>query len=449
MEFLKIKSLIKWKYFPFVILGIGMFIIHTCINLGWGDDKEMFYPILQEGNSNMISFLNDRYHSWSSRIFIEALLVILVHLEPLWRILDTAIIILGAVSISKLVPSHHERATNWIIIGLLFMYPFTHMGSAGWMATTLNYLWPLSFGLIAMIPIKKTLFNEKIFWYEYLLYIPALIFSANQEQMSAILFAVYLMVSIYLFFNKKMNGFLFIQTIICLMSILFILTTPGNEIRKISEVGRWFPDYNNISFIRKIEMGFSSSWFEFVMKPNVIFIVFSLLLMIGMMTTQKNKTYQWIAFVPITSSLIFGLLSPVLGGLFPGFFEIKNSMTQYGTGVNFVSIISWIPDIILSLVFLSILVSLFLVFSDKKYSIVTIFIILLGFGSRLLMAFSPTIWASVERTFIFMYFAFLICSVFLYVEIVKVRLNKYGTIIKIILLILALLSFLNTLYTLE
>lgn len=444
MEFSKNKllNLIKSRYFPFVIITIGMFLIHTCLKLGWGDDT--LFQTLKDDNSVLI----DRYHGWSSRIIIEALLIIMVHLEPIWRVLDTAIIVLIALSISKLVPSHNASRTNWLIIGILFMYPFIHMSSAGWIATTLNYLWPLAFGLFSMVPIKKILFYERISWYEFIFYIPALIFAANQEQMCAILFVVYFTFTIYLLIHKRINMFMILQTCICFMSIIFILSTPGNVKRKNSEIQTWFPDYINISFIRKIEMGFSSSWFEFVMKPNVIFTVFCILLLLCMMVTQKKKLYKWIAFIPLASSLIFGLFSNVLSEAFPAIQKINNSMTQYGTRANFASIISWIPDIILAVVFISILISLYFIFINKKYAIVTIFIIMLGFGSRMIMAFSPTIWVSGERTFIFMYFSFIICSIILFQVIFKSEISKFDTFTKSIISILALLSFLNTLYLL-
>lgn len=446
----KMQTLIRWRYLPFYILTVGMFIIHFSLKLGWGDDKTMFFDALREDNTNLIPFLVDRYYSWSSRIIIEALLIVIVHTEPIWRLLDTAIIVLCAVSISKLIPSNNVSRMNWLIICMLFMYPFINMSSAGWIATTLNYFWPLAFGLFAMIPIKKILYHNKISWYEYLFYFPALIFAANQEQMCAILFTVFLIFTMYIsLIHKKINTFMILQTLICFISIIFILTAPGNYERKNSEIQTWFPDYINISFIRKIEMGFSSTWFEFVMKPNVIFTVFCTLLFLCMVITQKKQLYIWIASIPLAASLIFGIFSKVLGETFPAILEIKNSITQYGTGVNFASIRSWIPDSIIALVFISILISLFLIFNNKKNSVVMILIILLGFGSRMIMSFSPTIWASVERTYIFMYFAFIICSVFLYQVILTTEMSKFDPFIKIILSMITVLSFFNTLYLID
>jgi hypothetical protein len=446
VEFLKnkVQTLKMGHYLPFIILTIGIFVIHASLKLGWGDDKIMFYDALKEDNSNLIPFLVDRFHSWSSRVIIEALLIILVHVEQIWRLLDTAMILLIAVSISKLVPLNNASRTNWLIICMIFIYPFINMSSAGWIATTLNYIWPLAFGLLAMVPIKKILFHDKISWYEYILYFIALVFAANQEQMCAILFVVFLTFTMYIFLiHKKIYAFMILQTIICILSIIFILSTPGNYVRKNSEIQTWFPEYINISFIRKIEMGFSSSWFEFVMEPNAVFIVFCTLLFLCMLIAQKKHLYIWIASIPLATTLIFGIFSNVLGEVFPIIQEIKNSITQYGTGVNFTSIRSWIPDLILTLVLISILISLFFTFNNKKYSVLTMFIIMLGFGSRMIMSFSPTIWASAERTFIFMYFAFIFCSVMLYQVILTTGISKFDPFIKIIVSIVRYCHFLT------
>ena len=46
-------------------------------------------------------------------------------------------------------------------------------------------------------------------------------------------------------------------------------------------------------------------------------------------------------------------------------------------------------------------------------------IFLAGFASRMIMAFSPTLYASSTRTFIFMYFSIIICGTFIFKEILN------------------------------
>ncbi|MEI8199508.1 MAG: DUF6056 family protein [Eubacteriales bacterium] len=420
MKFLKGKliKLYKWHYFPFVIFAVGMSVIHAFMTMGFGDDSS-FSIVLSDNNVTVISYIITRYNLWSSRVFIEATLVLLARLPLLWKILDTAVVVLSAVSISKLIPTVNARKTNWIITCILFIYPFQQMSSAGWIATTLNYYWPLAFGLFAMIPIRKILFNEKIRKYEYVFYSLALLYAANQEQMCAILLAVYPAFTIYLFLKKRLRSYMILQSLISVASLVFIFTCPGNFARKSQEIGNWFPQYDGISFIHKIEMGFSSSLFEFIMKPNFVFAVFCGTLFLCMLISHKDTKYRIIAAVPFVSCLIFGVFSESFGGLFPKIIAVKRSMTELGTVADWTSWRSWVPDILLLSICLCILFSLYNVFKNKNYSILSIFIILLGFGSHMIMAFSPTIWVSGERTYIFMYFSFMICTVFLYQMIIK------------------------------
>ena len=227
----EIVKLYKWRYFPFVVLTLGMLIFHSTIKLGWGDDHD-YTMVLNKGNLNVIPFIIHRYYNWSSRLIIESFLIILVHFQWLWRILDTAVMVIISVSISKLIPSSDIRKSNWIIAGLVFIYPISHMNSAGWIATTMNYSWPLAFGLFSMIPIKKILFDEKIKSFEYILYILAILFALNQEQMCAIVLSVYLVFTVYLVLKRRPNLFMIIQSLLSIASIIFILTCPGNYVGK-------------------------------------------------------------------------------------------------------------------------------------------------------------------------------------------------------------------------
>ena len=77
------------------------------------------------------------------------------------------------------------------------------MNSAGWAATTVNYMWPLATCLYALIPIRKIWDGEKIKFWEYPLYIIATLFSANQEQACCILVGTYILFTIFMIIKNK------------------------------------------------------------------------------------------------------------------------------------------------------------------------------------------------------------------------------------------------------
>lgn len=417
-----------------------MMIFHFAVPLGTYDDP-WFSEVLQR--TDMISFLISRYNEWTSRLLIEGTLIIMVHFETVWRICNLILVVLVAIIISKIFVKTNIRSTNWIITVLMFLYPISQMGATGWIATTLNYFWPLTFGLIAIIPIKKIQNEEKISWVEYVIYSISMIYSINQEQMCLILLAVYGVFLTYQIINRKTCGFAIFSLALCASSLIFILTCPGNLARKIAETGKWFPEFANLNLIRKIEMGFSSSLYEFVMKPNFVFIVFCGLLFISVVLKHQKNSYRAIAAIPFVSSIVFGLFGNAVGVIFPGILKIINSMTKIGTGINFSSVKSWIPDLILLLVCLSIIISLVLAFEKKSDSLLVIFILILGFGSRMVMSFSPTIWASGTRTFIFMYFSLIIISVILYNNILKNKNIRFNGLFALTISTISFLSLTN------
>ena len=91
-----------------------------------------------------------------------------------------------------------------------------------------------------------------------------------------------------------------------------------------------WPGYSEMSFIRKIEMGYSSTWYEMIMQPNLLFTLFCGLIFVGIQLKYDKSLYRWLAFLPLLTSLDFGLFSPVLGGIFPFVSHIQGVLTDYG-----------------------------------------------------------------------------------------------------------------------
>lgn len=439
----KISNIYRWDYFPFVIYAIILLLGRLLIPLDFGDD--IYFSNALNGQ-NFIDYLVTRYNTWTSRILIEAVLVLVAKHNLLWRILDVGIMILTAVSISKLTTEHPSRNINWIIMYLSATLSYTIYNSAGWMATTLNYSWPLALGLFSMISIKKIILNQKIRGFEYALYIIAFIFAANAEQMCAILLGIYFVFTLYIYQSKKnVNWYMIVQTLIGIASLVFVMINPGNKMRQDTVYSMW-PEYSEMSFFRKIEMGYSSTWYEMIMQPNLLFTVFCVLVFLGVFLKYDKSIYRWLASIPLMASLIFGALSNVLSGMFPFITHIQGAITDYGTGINLSSFRSMVPDLILTVVFLTILISLFLIFDDKKYAVFSILVVLVGFASRMILILTPQIRGAGSRVFIFMYFSLILVSVLLYQVILKSNSDLHVKVSKNFIYVIGCLALLSNFY---
>lgn len=411
-------------YLPFTVLFLFMIFIHFNIDLGWGDDV-YFANIFGEAGPSLEKWWENivwRYNNWSSRLVIESILYFLAPYPLLWRILDTAMMVWIAVGFSIFFNDDKRMGTNWIIVLSIMCFPFESMSTAGWIATSVNYLWPLAAGLVVLVPLNNIIKKKNTSNIIKIIAFLATFLATNQEQMCFIICALYAFFLCYLFLKKeKINFFLKLEAVVCILNLFFILTCPGNQVRKVSEIETWFPSYTQLSFLRKVEMGYSSSLYEFFMKLNLVFVLFAviLVLVVYLNKSKYNKIYFALSMVSLVTSVIMGLLYNITKDIFPFITSLSQKMTDIGTGISISNLTSWIPDMFITGVFFCIIICLGICFMNKSKSIFACYILFIGLLSRWIMGFSPTIWASNTRTFIFMYFSFIALIVILFDELEK------------------------------
>jgi hypothetical protein len=367
----------------------------------------------------------------------------------IWVIADTAMVVVAAVSITKLAGYKEKRSTNWFLVCMILVYPFHHMSTAGWKATTVTYLWSLALGLFSMIPIRKHFDGKEFRPYEYIFYLAALVYGVNQEQMAAVTTGIFIVALLYFIREKKFHWFIALETFIATFGFVMALFTPGNEKRALDETLIWFPEYGNLSLFNKIEIGFSSAGYKLIFNSNWVFIIFALILCVIVWKKYGDTLYRIIASIPLIISLVFGPFKGILEEGFPGIITITEALTEYGTITteNYLEASSYFPIIIIGIVIGSILLSFYLIYENSIYSLFMGYLFLVGFASRIVMAFSPTVWASSWRTYIYMYFSVIVITVFLFQKLMEFRPFKYENQLKMGLVFIAAISFISTMIT--
>ena len=218
-----LNRLYQWDSFPFVILVSGMILLHLTITYGTVDDSWCLDNLVLDKNGwsissflgmDLRSYFVYRYQTWSSRLVIEYVALMIISHRILWTAVNLAMILLIARCVSVYFPSENTRKKNWLITCLMFIFPFQITGDTGWVATSMNYLWVLALGLYAMMSVYKAFQGIRMKWYEYLLCTIALFYAVNAEQMCAVLLAVFLISTIYLLKTKKINIYIMFQTLI-------------------------------------------------------------------------------------------------------------------------------------------------------------------------------------------------------------------------------------------
>ncbi len=189
----KIKKFLESGRGALLALFILEIVLMMFITPNKHDDKVFLESVT---GTSIWSYVGPRYYNWSSRLIIEFVLCGVLKISKyLWILLEALMVTLAGYSISKLFVKNNENKFENIImlVSMILIYPITQMNSAGWAATTINYMWPLATGLFALIPIRKIWDGEKIKFWQYPLYTVGLIFGSNQEQACAILFGTYIL----------------------------------------------------------------------------------------------------------------------------------------------------------------------------------------------------------------------------------------------------------------
>lgn len=402
----KILKVVKSKWFFFVFLFIFLLVLHSFMNFS-NDDINFFSNQLDV--MSWFDFIKMRYQIWTSRLLIEGLLVYLSRTVFLWRIINSFVICLLVFSIDRLIFSE-RKVSNLIFISLIcFIYPYWNMKEAGFCATTLNYLWPLTFLVFSFIPLRDLWERKELKKRVIPFYLLAFVYACNQEQAVCVGLVVSLFMLILSKDNKVLRNYSLVMFLISGISLGFILTCPGNDIRSMAEINNWYPDYVHADLFDKFYLGVVSTCYLLIRN---IFVLWLFSLVLGVLVLKKvNKFFP--KFVAILQFLFISVLAVFRG--YTWFFNYHYDIFEYFTDVGNVFQFQFKNIIVLCLCLGMVLIFCYLLYMLlQKKSCFIIFILLLGCGTRLLMGFSPTIFASGSRTMIFLYFAILFIIIYLW-----------------------------------
>lgn len=398
-------------WLPSLFLVLMLLPFHMLVPF-FGDDT---YYQTQNLDAN---FLLMRYTFWSSRLLIDFVVMLFVRCFWLWKIINVCIIVLLNYMLQKIF----VKSTNgkWLVAALVLLYPIFHMSTAGWIATTVNYAWPLAFGLVGIYPAIKVYREERIRFFEYPIYIISLLYGANQELMVVVILAIYAVMIIVLLrkdgLTKKL-AFPTAQFLLSVASIVFIITTPGNMARYQSEIATFFLDYEMLSIPRKLSLGFSRTLSHLFFSRNMLFLVLCIGVCLLVWLRRKEWLARVIALVPLIVCLLFGFNAAGERGLFLGkLVSVANRHHGLLDVANYYDKKAFVCFFILGISTICLGISLFIAFEKPSNSWIAIGILALGLGTSMMMAFSPTVWASGDRTYIFLYYALICVTLLMYRE---------------------------------
>lgn len=411
---------------PIIGFFILMLALHAVMTF-LGDDIG-YAKVLS--NQSLIDFLSFRYYEWSSRLIIDCLTAILAKQNYLiWKILDIILYTLGVNLLIKFINKDNNKYTALIGVSLFLMYPFFDMAGAGWIATTLNYLWCFVFAMISFIPLINEINGKKTSIFIYIISILSLIYAVSQEQSCLLILVINALYLIYCIIKKQnISRFNVLIVIISALSLTMILTSPGNAKRMIVETARYYAEYVNFGIIEKLYLG-TIPTVGILLKDKVLFTVFYIILSASALLKTKNKYIKYLLYfnillilflvffktlidiASIPTYLKIGLLhNPIIVSAFSTVDSITKSMPVINDTIRLLTY-QGLPNAVTVPAVLTVLISIYLILSScwmifkifGKEQLFPLILFIVGFISRLAVGFSPTIFASGSRTAFFFY----------------------------------------------
>lgn len=428
------------KYYPYIIFFALMLFLHLFANI-YRDDTAYSLALTER---SMMDFLIFRYNTWTSRILIDGVIAILTRQNIIiWAILNSLLYTVSSYYVIKLV--NKRKIENIVILGLLLflIYPFLDMSTAGWIATTVNYLWPFSLGVISFLPMINKSNNEETSKLGYLIAIIALIFATNHEQSCLLILGIH---ALYLFnsiINKqKISKFNLFALAISIFGLVFFLTCPGVPLRVAEAIPEWYPDFPKLGILQKIYLG-TIPTISVLLENKVVILLFYGLLNICAILKTKNKYLKIFAGANIGLILCLTVLKELLFVILPG---LEKPFLVF--------VMHSVPNMTERPVIVVIVISAYLILSSC-YILYRIFdrnlfppiLFLAGFMSRFMLGFSPTVFASSTRTALYFYMILIMLTLMIIKKLYdENRIDeRWEIIITATFVVLAAFNYFNTL----
>ncbi len=394
-----------WKnerWAPYLVLFIIMLALHLQFTLGTGDDVMNKYMVR---DYNLVLRLAEMYQTWSARQLVDAVMYLFSALPYwVWRVVNPIVLTLGTYFAARLLQVEQKPQYLCSLAGLVLCYQWVNLTSAGWICTTLGFLWPLTAGLCALQPHVNTARGQKTPLWQSVLLLPLFLYAVNMEQFLVFVLLLLLVYGGYLLVTKqKLHWYLLAQLGLCFAALVYFLTCPGVVQRTLNEMAVSFKDFAMRSLLQKIELGLANGFYNLIYEVNYLFFLLCLLLFLCIWRQYQSAAYRLMAAVPLGVVSVLGLFGNQMCALFQKLTFFQHALTS--TGMITVATAGtpkrYIAFLLLCVIFSLCIVNLYLAFGHTRDAVLGITLLCAGFSSHAMMGFSTSIWTSGVRTAFF------------------------------------------------
>lgn len=183
-----------------------------------------------------------------------------------------------------------------------------------------------------------------------------------------------------------------------IQATVFFVFCPGNRVRLDKSIKLFFPDFNKLSFLRKFEIGYSASGNRIFFTGTLPMLFFFAVILFAVCVMRKNRYTRIMATIPFLTVLSFFFYTWIVDVIKVSEISANSQFGQFlakfsrlGTGINLVHPLTWIPDLLITLLILFTSFSVWELFSNFEESLLAVLVLAMGYCSKIILAFSPTI----------------------------------------------------------
>lgn len=382
--------------YPIIIISVFCLIVLLRINFVMGSDDERYSMALNNQDFGLLRINN--------RVLVNVTAVLVEYCGiGFWRICNLIVCVCMFLYWIKIVlvltESEANPYINIIFCSILFVVPVNVLSSGMfWVTGSFSYLWGVAGCLMYLYPFLCKASGKPCGNASIVLAILGGIYAGNLEQTSVVqtCFAAVILVFILFGQREKIGWKYWALYLVSIVSLIVLLLLPFNNNRSIGAITVYFPDWYMLSAVDKLYQGFINLYAHIVDKNAVLMSILTGLTFFHICRKKKDKFIKGIAIIPFVYFIMSAFIKI---GVFNGAtIELlyKFDIYKYEAISNKMQLI---PFVAVTAVLLTEAYLLLVVFGRNIERLCAFLFYGAGFASALMLAFSPTIFASGNRIF--------------------------------------------------
>ena len=287
-------ELVRTRRLLFALLGAVLLWIVSLKGIHAGGDDYMYAHALD--SKTLVEWLSERRGYWSGRTLIDAVTLLLIQYEWLWRFLVVGVWLVMLRTIAHL--SGNDVQLAGVVFVLLIPFAIRSdvlEGAAWWMTGSFNYLWPTSAAWLVLLVFLRPDMPSQYFWW----CLVAALYAGSHEQVGLVLVAFQGVISITLVRRRQWRWQHGVLLAVALASLIVTVAAKGTKMRYELVTLYWFPEYLEWSLDERIFAGVDLAFSHFFDGQNHISFVLLVLLAVRIFQRVKSPVPRLIALMPV------------------------------------------------------------------------------------------------------------------------------------------------------